>query len=150
MFSRWKKNKQIQDQAGRDALKELLREVIHEETQKQVEAEQAEQIALLPAVFADGTQPEIAPEEPVQPLEVVPSELDDDNEPKFVIKSIGHDPEKGIRIETDWNEAFVRYLRAQGYTGTSDEQVIQRYIAMVAKQIADRVTPNAPESNEYV
>lgn len=42
------------------------------------------------------------------------------------------------RLETDWNEQFIEELRALGFTGSSDEQIVQKYIAMVhAQNMAD-------------
>lgn len=59
------------------------------------------------------------------------------NEPWVKVKGNVVDPEKGIKIELDWNDAFVKYLRSNGYKGADDDTVVQHYIAILSKQIAD-------------
>lgn len=125
MFNWFKKEKQ-QPALTREDVKTLLREVLQEEIAEPVE------------------------EEPVEELIAQPSDSDNTNEPVFTLKSIGFDPEKGIRLETDWNAAFVQLLRDNGYTGTSDEQIVQKYVALVTKQIADKLDPNGTKPNEFV
>ena len=49
------------------------------------------------------------------------------------------DPHKGVGIELDWNDAFVKYLRDNGYTGASDEAVVQYYITHLMQNISERM-----------
>lgn len=64
------------------------------------------------------------------------SEMRESAEPWMEI--IGMSEENGkISIELDWNPPFVTLLKQSGYTGPDDESVVQRYIAILAKQIAD-------------
>ena len=58
--------------------------------------------------------------------------------PWVKIVSEGIDPEKGIKIELDWNDAFIKHLRENNITGTSDEQVIQKYLALLLKSVVAR------------
>jgi hypothetical protein len=39
-----------------------------------------------------------------------------------------------VRLETDWDDLFIKELREQGFTGSDDDQIIQKYIAMVHAQ----------------
>lgn len=48
----------------------------------------------------------------------------------------------GIKIELDWNDAFVNFLKAQGVTGKDDTQVVQKWLSMIAKQTADKLHEN--------
>ena len=57
------------------------------------------------------------------------------NEPWFDVTSEGHVPELGIKIVTDWNSAMIKYLRANGFTGTSEEEVVYSYIRAVSKDL---------------
>lgn len=69
-------------------------------------------------------------------------------EPWVEIKGIVQDPARGIKIELDWNDAFVKYLRQNGYTGADDDTVIQRYIAVLSKQVADDMAEDMVNENE--
>jgi len=68
-------------------------------------------------------------------------------EPWVEIKGIVHDPSKGLKIELDWNPAFVEKLRSEGYTGTNDEAVIQRWLAILYKDLVDKMGEG--KTNEY-
>lgn len=53
--------------------------------------------------------------------------------------------EDGIKLELDWNKAFVKFLKAQGVTGSDETQIIQKWLSMVAYQTADRLNENYNE-----
>ena len=46
-----------------------------------------------------------------------------------------------IKIELDWNDAFVDELRKNGFKGESDDEVVQHYIAILARDVADDMGP---------
>ena len=48
--------------------------------------------------------------------------------------------EDGIQIALDWNDAFVKFLKAQGVVGVDDTQIVQHWLAMIAKQTSDRIS----------
>jgi len=48
--------------------------------------------------------------------------------------------EEGIQIALDWNDAFVKYLRAQGVTGADETQVVQHWLAMISKQASEKLS----------
>lgn len=58
-------------------------------------------------------------------------------DPHVEIKGIVQDPKKGIKIELDWNDAFIKHLRENGFDGVDDDAVVQKYIAILAKQVAE-------------
>ena len=47
--------------------------------------------------------------------------------------------EEGLQLALDWNDPFIKYLEANGIEGTDDTQKVQRWLAMIAKQTADRL-----------
>ena len=56
--------------------------------------------------------------------------------PWVEIKGMIHGADRGrIKIDLDWNDEFVEYLRANGITGTSDELVVQKWITMLYQDI---------------
>jgi putative protein kinase ArgK-like GTPase of G3E family len=50
--------------------------------------------------------------------------------------------DEGIKIELDWNESFVKFLKAQGLTGKDETQIVQKWLSMIAKQTADKMSEN--------
>lgn len=66
-------------------------------------------------------------------------------DPHVEIKGIVVDSEKGIKITLDWNDAFIKHLRDNGFDGADDDAVVQKYIAILAKQVAD----DMENSGEY-
>ena len=56
-------------------------------------------------------------------------------EPWVEIKGLVTDPTHGVRLEMDWNAAFILYLKQQGINGSSDDEIIQRYVAYLSQDI---------------
>ena len=40
-----------------------------------------------------------------------------------------------IELTMDWDDEFIKYLRANGFNGTTDENVVQQYIAVMHRQL---------------
>jgi len=51
--------------------------------------------------------------------------------PWIEILSDGYDEKKGISISLDWNQAFIDYLTVNGITGSTDEEVVRKYLAFL-------------------
>ncbi len=62
-------------------------------------------------------------------------------EPHVQIISTAFDPRKGIKIELDWNEEFVEYLKKNGYTGSSDESIVQKWLGQLYGQLITDINP---------
>jgi len=45
--------------------------------------------------------------------------------------------DEGVKIELEWNDAFVDYLRANGIKGTDDESLVQRWVTLLLRDMAD-------------
>ena len=52
-------------------------------------------------------------------------------EPWVDIKGAVEDEKHGLKIELDWNDAFIDYLRENGINGADDDTVIQKWITML-------------------
>lgn len=66
-------------------------------------------------------------------------------EPWIGVVDQGFDTDKGINgiyFEFDWNDSMIVYLRMNGYTGASDEQVVDQWFADVCR--AQGVSPMQP------
>lgn len=60
-------------------------------------------------------------------------------EPRVEWKSGSYDPVMGLSMELDWNDEFVMFLRQNGYTGSSDEDIVQQWLSVIAKQQAENM-----------
>jgi hypothetical protein len=49
------------------------------------------------------------------------------------------DTGEGVRVELDWNQAFVNMLVEAGYVGRSDEMIVQQWITILLRDMADRM-----------
>lgn len=47
--------------------------------------------------------------------------------------------DKGVEMKLDWNKAFVEYLRGEGMTGADDDEVVQKYVTLLLRDMSDRM-----------
>jgi hypothetical protein len=59
-------------------------------------------------------------------------------EPWVDIRGIMEDKKHGIKVDLDWNDAFVDYLRENGITGADDEIVVQKWITMLYRDLIEQ------------
>lgn len=45
----------------------------------------------------------------------------------------------GVKVELEWNDAFVDYLRGNGVTGADDEQIVQKWVTLLLRDMADQM-----------
>lgn len=64
-------------------------------------------------------------------------------EPWVVIKSAKADPVKGIAIELDWNDAFIQYLKDNGIQASSEEILVQKWLAFLYDDLINKLEENA-------
>lgn len=69
--------------------------------------------------------------------------------PWVEIKSDKVSPTKGIELELDWNDAFVEYLRDNGFVAEQDEQVVQTWLLMVYKELMDNLEDKSIEKSDF-
>jgi hypothetical protein len=60
-------------------------------------------------------------------------------EPWVSIVGESIDPEKGIKLELDWNDAFIKYLKANGYTGASEEMIVGKWMVDMHRHLAGKL-----------
>lgn len=60
-------------------------------------------------------------------------------EPWVEIKGMVHDPANGLKIDLDWNAGFILYLKRGGYNGTNDDEIVQRWLAYMFKDVHDQM-----------
>lgn len=47
--------------------------------------------------------------------------------------------DKGVKVELEWNDAFVDYLKSNGVTGADDEQIVQKWVTLLLRDMADQM-----------
>lgn len=55
----------------------------------------------------------------------------------------------GLGVRLEWNDAFIVYLKESGINGTDQEQVVQKYIALLLRDTADRLEEETKGGSEY-
>lgn len=57
--------------------------------------------------------------------------------------------EQGIRVELDWNDAFVAHLKSEGVKGADDDQVVQHWVTLLLRDMSDKLAEENPEKSEF-
>lgn len=47
--------------------------------------------------------------------------------------------DEGVKIELEWNDAFIDYLRAEGIKGIDAEQTVQKWVTLLLRDMADQM-----------
>lgn len=47
------------------------------------------------------------------------------------------DTPQGVKVDLEWNDAFVEHLKSQGIQGTDEDQIVQKWVALLLMQIND-------------
>jgi len=63
-------------------------------------------------------------------------------EPKLDVKHSGITEDGRVKMELDWNPAFIRHLADNGIIAETEDEAIQMYLAMLTHQVADDITPD--------
>lgn len=56
-----------------------------------------------------------------------------------------YDPVKGVKLQLDWNAAFVQYLRDNGLTGIDDDTIVQKWLSMVSTDLSSQLEDGVME-----
>jgi hypothetical protein len=68
-----------------------------------------------------------------------------DSKPWVTITGEAIDPEKGIRLSLDWNDEFIKFLKSNGITGSDEEQIVQKYITMLYRELMEQMEEQTSE-----
>lgn len=68
---------------------------------------------------------------------------------RFEVVSAINNEDGTVSVELDWDDAFIAYLRANGYQG-SEENIIHRYVAEVHKNQMQELEDVIDEKGDYV
>jgi hypothetical protein len=70
------------------------------------------------------------------------------HEPIFKISIDKIDPIKGFEFALDWKPELIEYLRNNGFMGTSDESIVQKFIAGLYMDIMEKIQPESHSEYE--
>lgn len=60
---------------------------------------------------------------------------------------------QGVKVDLEWNDAFIEYLRTNGFTGTDEDAIVQKWITLLLRDMADTMDEEETHKsrrNEYV
>lgn len=69
------------------------------------------------------------------------------SEPWVELQSWADTPQ-GVKVELEWNDAFITYLKTQGIEGTDDDQTVQKWVALLLMQVNDSMENPADRSSK--
>lgn len=71
-----------------------------------------------------------------------------DNQPWVQVIGEHISEEHGIKIELDWNDAFIKYLKKNGYTGVSEEAIVQKWLTHLYQHLIENINKNQKSTFE--
>lgn len=57
--------------------------------------------------------------------------------------------DSGVKMDIEWNDAFVDHLKKHGISGANDEQIVQKWVTLLLRDMADEMEERKSTS-EYV
>lgn len=70
-------------------------------------------------------------------------------EPKLTVLHSGIEDDGRIRVELDWNQAFIKHLAKHGITGETDEDAVSTYLQQVVQDAGRDLEPESPFDNPF-
>lgn len=64
-------------------------------------------------------------------------------EPWVEIRSADFNEARGVRIELDWNDAFIEHLKESGIKGANEEEIVQKWLAFLYQNLIERLEAKA-------
>ena len=55
----------------------------------------------------------------------------------------------GVKVELEWNNAFVDYLKVNGITGADEDQIVQKWISLLLRDIADDMDGGQDNTTQF-
>lgn len=87
-----------------------------------------------------------SPEPKVETPEVVVEDQDPKNSNEPWCQVVGEGIVDGqLKLELDWNEAFIDFLLENGFTGKTDEEIVAKWMLMVHREL-DESSKEADQS----
>ncbi len=75
--------------------------------------------------------------------------MKDSDEPWCEMDSKVRDTEHGSRVQMEWNDAFIVYLKEAGLQGSDDEQLIQQYLTLLLRDTVDKYEERYAKDSDF-
>ena len=62
-------------------------------------------------------------------------------EPRLDVVHMGIAQDGSIKMQLDWNRSFINHLRENNIEGATEEQAVQKYLAMLTHDVANHAEP---------
>ena len=66
----------------------------------------------------------------------------ENEDPRLDVKHSGITEDGRIKMELDWNPAFIRHLADNGIAAETEDEAVQMYLSMLTHQLDSDVTPD--------
>ncbi len=60
-------------------------------------------------------------------------------DPRLDVIHLGIETDGRVKVELDWNQAFINHLKKHGITGETESEAIEAYLSMLSSRAADEV-----------
>lgn len=71
-------------------------------------------------------------------VELTPEATVEESTGRLTINAITYDEsEERIRVDMDWDDEFVVYLKRHGFTGSTDEVIVHKYVATLYRNVLE-------------
>jgi len=92
---------------------------------------------------ADQTEPTLSADEATM---IKASQLTvDTQKPIMYLLADEYTPERGIRVEMDWNDQFIQQLRNTGVTGSNDDEIVLKWLYAIISGMHDEYVPQSEQ-----
>jgi|SRR5271157_3399461 len=70
------------------------------------------------------------------------------SEPWVEVQSWADTPQ-GVKVELEWNDAFVNHLKANGVQGTDEDQIVQKWVSQLLMHVVDSMENPEDRSTKF-
>ena len=75
--------------------------------------------------------------------------MKDSPDPWVDVRGITDADDGRFKIEMDWNDAFIDECKRQGLSGTSDEQIIQKYLSLLTRNLDEQLVDESGSNTVF-
>ncbi len=55
------------------------------------------------------------------------------------------DTNAGVKIELEWNDAFIEALKQSGFSGSDEDQIVQKWLIVIMRDLSEQVNTDDSE-----
>ncbi len=70
-------------------------------------------------------------------------------DPWVEVIGIEEDAEHGLKLQLEWNDAFIAHLRDNGITGLDEDQMVQHWVALMSSSVAEQMSDSTPQESDF-